>query len=178
MSSIQTSSQIQSGRPSSAPSSVAKLVRSATFANTEKSPGASDTNVSHVHGKIRTIMKKRKRKKLSDRHQEEDLMKELLINQQLEYLGRHTHFSIDEVRSLYDMFKAMTKKTRVPGEMDRTLFREVFQRQFGMTNDIMLDQMYYFFDADHEGSISITEWVKNLSILLRGNLDEHINSRC
>jgi Ca2+-binding EF-hand superfamily protein len=119
-------------------------------------------------------MKKRKRKKLSDRHQEEDLMKDLLVTQQLEYLGRHTHFTFEEVRCLYEMFKAMTKTTSVPGEMDRTLFREVFQRQFGMNNDVMLAQMYYFFDADHEGSISVTEWIKNLSVLLRGNLDEQI----
>jgi Ca2+-binding EF-hand superfamily protein len=120
------------------------------------------------------MKKRKKKKKVSDRHQEEDLMKELLVNQQLEYLSRHTHFNLDEVRSLHEMFKAMTTKMPIPGEMDRILFREVFQRQFGMTNDIMLDQMYYFFDADHEGSISITEWIKNLSVLLRGNLDEQI----
>ena len=53
------------------------------------------------------------------------------------------------------MFHALTKDSKTPNMMDRVLFTEFFRVLFGITDSLMLDQIFYYFDADREGSVRL-----------------------
>jgi Ca2+-binding EF-hand superfamily protein len=42
-----------------------------------------------------------------------------------------------------------------------------------MTDDLIMDRVFKAFDRDNDGYISLEEWVRGLSIFLRGTLNEH-----
>lgn len=58
-----------------------------------------------------------------------------------------------QVEALAIMFHALTKDSKTPNTMDRILFSEFFRLLFGITDSLMLDQIFYFFDADREGTV-------------------------
>merc|ERR1712018_1125812 len=57
-------------------------------------------------------------------------------------------------------------------KMDRTMFRDILHRQFKMTDDIIMDKVFSVFDEDKDTRISADEWVKGLSMFLRGSLED------
>merc|ERR1712049_67748 len=56
--------------------------------------------------------------------------------------------------------------------MDRLKFRDILFKTFMMTDDMSLDRVFWAFDEDNDGYISMKEWVNGLSVFLRGDLDE------
>ena len=45
---------------------------------------------------------------------------------------------------------------------------------FEMNEDLMMDRMFTFFDKNVDGTVTREEWVVGLSVVLRGELEEHI----
>jgi Ca2+-binding EF-hand superfamily protein len=108
---------------------------------------------------------------LKNRRQEEHEMQEMTGSRQTRFLAAHTHFNEKEVESLQHMYHLFTQNEKPPF-LFKLKFREIFQKHFGISGDAMLDQIFHYFDADHVGHISCTEWVRNLSTVLRGTFDE------
>lgn len=61
-----------------------------------------------------------------------------------------------------------------PGKMDRAMFRDVLHMYFHMSDDFFMDRVFRSFDRDSDGYLSLEEWVRGLSIFLRGTLDQKI----
>ena len=57
--------------------------------------------------------------------------------------------------------------------MDRSRFREFLHNAFDMTDDILLDRIFKYFDSDNDGYIGREEWIMGLSVFLKGNLTEY-----
>ena len=53
-------------------------------------------------------------------------------------------------------------------KMDRSRFREFLHNAFDMTDDILLDRIFKYFDSDNDGYIAREEWIMGLSVFLKG----------
>ena len=53
--------------------------------------------------------------------------------------------------------------------MNRNTFREFLHKVFNMTDDILMDRIFKFFDTDNDGLITREEWVVGLNVFLRGD---------
>jgi len=102
---------------------------------------------------------------------EETKLRKTNANSRIHYLAKKTHFDMEQIKSLIDMFRALT----ATNPMDRQKFRQILHNTFGMNSNAMLDRIFSVFDGDNEGTISETEWVLGLSVMLRGTLDEKIH---
>ena len=128
--------------------------------------------------KMRTHLRYRKKGKKSGSKKVEasDSSEQLHSSRKVKYLARTTHFleyevhsysfylilptySINyrhlQVASLIRIFRLLTQRNTKPGEMDRRHFRSYFQTTFGITDDILLDQLFHQFDEEHEGSVIV-----------------------
>ena len=56
--------------------------------------------------------------------------------------------------------------------MDRNTFREFLHDAFNMTDDILMDRIFKFFDTKSDGTITREEWIMGLNVLLKGTTDE------
>ncbi|CAH1789797.1 unnamed protein product, partial [Owenia fusiformis] len=91
-------------------------------------------------------------------------------------LQKMTHFNKHEIEQLFDKFQCMCKLTikDKPGKMDRLMFRDFIQNDFNMTDDILMDRVFKAYDLDNDSYISVEEWIKGLSVTLKGGLEEKI----
>ena len=62
-------------------------------------------------------------------------------------------------------------------KMDRSRFREFLHNAFDMTDDILLDRIFKYFDSDNDGYIGREEWIMGLSVFLKGNEINHIYTK-
>ena len=51
--------------------------------------------------------------------------------------------------------------------MDRNTFREFLHDAFNMTEDILMDRIFKFFDTKSDGTITREEWILGLNVLLK-----------
>jgi len=93
------------------------------------------------------------------------------IQESAERLTRTTHFTGDECRNLLMFHERMCKI----GVLDRLRFREILHVTFNITDDVMLDLVFHAFDKDNDGSVDALEWVRGLSIMLRGDFAQLID---
>ena len=56
--------------------------------------------------------------------------------------------------------------------MDRNTFREFLHDAFNMTEDILMDRIFKFFDTKSDGTITREEWIVGLNVLLKGTTEE------
>uniref|UniRef100_A0A8C5H1P6 EF-hand domain-containing protein n=1 Tax=Gouania willdenowi TaxID=441366 RepID=A0A8C5H1P6_GOUWI len=90
------------------------------------------------------------------------------------------HFSKTETERLIREFHVLLKEpmSNHPGKeapgVDRGKFRNILHEDFGMTDRMIMDQVFRTFDKDNDGFLSVKEWIKGLSVFLRGTLDERI----
>jgi Ca2+-binding EF-hand superfamily protein len=59
-------------------------------------------------------------------------------------------------------------------KIDRVKFCDLLHDWFGMTDDYFMDKVFKAFDKDSDGYLNREEWIKGLSMFLRGNLQEKI----
>lgn len=78
-----------------------------------------------------------------------------------------THFTKSEIEGLVKIYTQLT-----PKKLDRTTFRDILQNYFEMTQDLLMDRVFRAFDKDNDSLISLEEWVKGMSVYLRGDLKE------
>jgi len=86
-----------------------------------------------------------------------------------ESLVKSTHFNRSEIDILVKLYNEQTSDAK----FDRPKFRDILHNQFDMTDDLIMDRVFKAFDKDNDGFISLEEWVRGLSIFLRGTLSEH-----
>lgn len=85
-----------------------------------------------------------------------------------EELSLVTHFTAEEIMALLNHYDAITKA----GKLDRLRFREFLHSSFELTEDLMLDLIFRAFDHNADGSIDQAEYVKGLSTMMRGDIDD------
>ena len=60
------------------------------------------------------------------------------------------------------------QQTEEIDKMNRNSFREFLHNVFNMTDDILMDRIFKYFDTLNNGLISREEWIMGLNIFLRG----------
>eukprot|EP00093_Oithona_nana_P001723 01723.XXX_1663_2342_1 [CDS] Oithona nana genome sequencing. len=90
-----------------------------------------------------------------------------------EALTKKTHFSVMEIENLLNLYRKLSVGIDID-RLDRTRFREFLHNAFDMTDDILLDRIFKFFDDDNDGFISREEWILGLSVFMKGNEEELI----
>ncbi|VDM61498.1 unnamed protein product [Angiostrongylus costaricensis] len=82
-----------------------------------------------------------------------------------------THFSKNEIRSIYRAFK----ETSPSAVINKAILREKFAELFPHGNiEHYSDLLFDTFDNDNNGTINFQEFVKALSVLCRGTVDEKL----
>ena len=56
--------------------------------------------------------------------------------------------------------------------MTRKLFQQFLHKSFNMTDDILLDQIFKYFNAEHDADITREEWVIGFEVFLKGTEEE------
>ena len=54
--------------------------------------------------------------------------------------------------------------------MDRKLFRQFLHGSFNMTDDILMDRIFKYFNSNNDGDITRDEWVIGFNIFLKGEI--------
>ncbi|KAJ1350426.1 hypothetical protein KIN20_006214 [Parelaphostrongylus tenuis] len=89
----------------------------------------------------------------------------------LEKVVEETHFSKNEVRSIYRAFKETSPNALI----NKAILREKFAELFPHGNiEHYSDLLFDTFDNDNNGAINFQEFVKALSVLCRGTIDEKL----
>ena len=55
--------------------------------------------------------------------------------------------------------------------MDRKLFRQFLHSSFNMTDDILMDRIFKYFNSNNDGDITRDEWIMGFNIFLKGVLE-------
>ncbi|NXL88571.1 EFCB1 protein, partial [Alectura lathami] len=87
------------------------------------------------------------------------------------------HFNKREVECLIKLFDSLVTASSsrfAAVGFDRNVFRDTLHREFGMTDDVVMDRVFRTFDKSNDNCISVVEWVEGLSVFLRGTLEERI----
>ncbi|VDM74485.1 unnamed protein product, partial [Strongylus vulgaris] len=83
-----------------------------------------------------------------------------------------THFSKNEVRAIYRAFKETSPNAVINKSILREKFAELFPHgEIEHYSDLLFDS----FDNDGNGTINFQEFVKALSVLCRGTMDEKLD---
>ncbi|XP_006891558.1 PREDICTED: EF-hand calcium-binding domain-containing protein 1-like [Elephantulus edwardii] len=85
-------------------------------------------------------------------------------------------FQKSEVECLIRLFHSLVKKDGKVDKigLDRNTFQGILHNIFGMTDDILMDRVFFAFDKDNDNHINADEWVKGLSVFLRGTFEEKL----
>uniref|UniRef100_G3UIH6 EF-hand domain-containing protein n=1 Tax=Loxodonta africana TaxID=9785 RepID=G3UIH6_LOXAF len=86
-------------------------------------------------------------------------------------------FKKSEIECLIRLFHSLVKGT--DGRLnkiglDRSAFQDILHSIFGMTDDMLMDRVFFAFDKDNDSRINVNEWVKGLSVFLRGTFEEKL----
>ncbi|CAD5220942.1 unnamed protein product [Bursaphelenchus xylophilus] len=86
-------------------------------------------------------------------------------------LQNTTRFNAAEIKTLYRAFKATAPSTVIHRDLLRSIFREFFRR-----GDVehYADLVFNAINVSHTGSITFSEYLKCLSVLCRGSMEEKI----
>ena len=52
--------------------------------------------------------------------------------------------------------------------MNRKVFRQFLHGSFNMTDDILMDRIFKYFNTNNDGDITRDEWVVGFNIFLKG----------
>ncbi|XP_037692594.1 EF-hand calcium-binding domain-containing protein 1-like [Choloepus didactylus] len=86
-------------------------------------------------------------------------------------------FKKSEVECLIKLFNSLVGKTHERLDkigLDRNAFRGILYSVFGMTDDMLMNRVFFAFDKDKDNRINVKEWVKGLSVFLRGTFEEKL----
>ncbi|XP_034253536.1 EF-hand calcium-binding domain-containing protein 1-like [Thrips palmi] len=87
-------------------------------------------------------------------------------------LSKTTHFNMEELESLCFVFHKLTRGSR--GRMSRKDFIEIMHSALDMTNTGNADYSYKNFDPNNNSFIGMEDWVRGMSVVLRGTLEEKV----
>ena len=73
------------------------------------------------------------------------------------------------IEVLFELYRQHTEEI---DRMNRNTFREFLHNVFKMTDDILMDRIFKFFDTKSDGTITREEWILGLNVLLKGTTEE------
>ncbi|KAI1732303.1 EF-hand domain pair domain-containing protein [Ditylenchus destructor] len=94
------------------------------------------------------------------------LKKPVSLNQ----LFAETHFTRKEIKSIYRAFKETSPTAIIHRDIVRNLFTTFFKGDTEHFADLIFDT----FDADNSGTITFDKFVKTLSVICRGSIEEKL----
>ncbi|CAH1997294.1 unnamed protein product [Acanthoscelides obtectus] len=167
---------------------VALFLASARNKRRGKSAPAADANATSPGGK-RQDNQQRRKKKMNGEEQSKCNPKVM------ENARRETGLERREIEILYKIYKKLItykkgaakgkvsenvtasavigKPTTVSEGIDRTVFREVLHSTFDIvTENMLMDRIFYVWDRNNCGLITLENWFKGISLFLRGNVLE------
>uniref|UniRef100_A0A8D1T8T0 EF-hand domain-containing protein n=1 Tax=Sus scrofa TaxID=9823 RepID=A0A8D1T8T0_PIG len=108
-----------------------------------------------------------------------------VFNQYLTSNGRgcciylYFHFTVkkSEVECLIRIFYSLVERADVRLDnigLDCNAFQMILHNIFGMTDDVLMNRVFFAFDKDNDNLINAKEWVKGLSVFLRGTFEEKL----
>ncbi|XP_037363789.1 calaxin-like isoform X2 [Talpa occidentalis] len=77
------------------------------------------------------------------------------------------------IRLFHSLVKATDKRLDNVG-LDCNAFRGILYNVFGMTDDMLMNRVFFAFDKDKDNCINVKEWIKGLSVFLRGTFEEKL----
>ena len=83
-----------------------------------------------------------------------------------EVFVKKTHFTFLEIEKLFQLYRDHAEDL---DSMDRNTFREFLHDVFNMTDDILMDRIFKYFDTVNDGNITREEWIMGLNIFLKGS---------
>lgn len=90
-------------------------------------------------------------------------------------LSKVTHFSRQEIDALGIIYLKLLDEFSVKREqMDRSQLRAFFHSTLEIADDFIIDRAFLYFDKIQTPFITLETWIKTLSLLLRGTLNEKI----
>ncbi|XP_028634137.1 EF-hand calcium-binding domain-containing protein 1-like [Grammomys surdaster] len=103
-------------------------------------------------------------------------MEQRAMKKLVESIGKTVKsFNKSEVECLIQLFYSLVGcpvgKVDNTG-LDRNTFRGVLQNIFGMTNDMLMNRVFFVFDKDGDNHVNLQEWIKGLTVFLRGTFEE------
>lgn len=79
--------------------------------------------------------------------------------------GSDIWFLFQDASTIVQPQQANSSKER---SMDRKLFRQFLHSSFNMTDDILMDRIFKYFNTNNDGDITRDEWIMGFNIFLKG----------
>lgn len=90
-------------------------------------------------------------------------------------LTEKLHFTYHEVECLLLMFYKLQKESKeFQSGVDKSLFRDVLHCSLNMTEDYIMDRIFYTLDKGPSPYMTMETWASSLSLFLKGTLEEKI----
>ncbi|KAL3104061.1 hypothetical protein niasHT_029334 [Heterodera trifolii] len=89
----------------------------------------------------------------------------------LQQLVAETYFNTEEVRAIYRVFKEASTNAIIHRDIVRAIFTQLFPRA---DTERFADLIFNTFDTDQSGAITFDKFLKNVSVLSRGTLEEKL----
>ncbi|RKP19097.1 EF-hand [Rozella allomycis CSF55] len=93
------------------------------------------------------------------------------IHTNIEDFLKSTNFSREELEIMTSNFGLLSP---VNDKIDRSHFRDLLTDQFGMDDSLLMDRVFRAFDSDLDNYIGFDEFIKGMSIFLKGRLEERM----
>ncbi|OBS66346.1 hypothetical protein A6R68_05116, partial [Neotoma lepida] len=80
-----------------------------------------------------------------------------------------------EIECLIRLFCSLVERPSgklVNARLDRNTFRGILHNIFGMTDDMLMNRVFFVFDKDSDNHVNVQEWINGLSVFLRGTFEE------
>ncbi|XP_023310280.1 EF-hand calcium-binding domain-containing protein 1-like [Anoplophora glabripennis] len=88
-------------------------------------------------------------------------------------LSEKLHFTYSEVECLLLIFYKLQKESKeFKLGVDKTLFRDVLHCSLKMTEDYLMDRIFYTLDKGPSPYMTMETWAASLSLFLKGTLEE------
>lgn len=96
----------------------------------------------------------------------------------IQSIGKNSHFSSDERIHLSTMFVQNFGAEKHPGLklycLDSRSFQRIMHATFGITNEKIIEGLYRVFDFAGNNLITEPEWIRGLSLFVRGKFEERL----
>ncbi|XP_022098786.1 uncharacterized protein LOC110983661 [Acanthaster planci] len=99
-----------------------------------------------------------------------ELQRRRLTLDEMQRLKSTTYFDQHEIEALFDQYRTLCTK-------DRGITRDVYDLclgPIGLEKNLVMDRLFKFYDANGDGYIDFEEFVRGLSILIKGTPEEKV----